>query len=170
MANYKFIVDYLQVFLQKKVDAMRLKLTASNAVATDNLRAGMEFNVLVFQDRIEGTITMPKDEEGKDYWQYVDLGVDGTREGHGSPFKFRNEKVSIGFERKLAGWIKAKYGEGVGFRKRGEYYGLGVSIKRHGIRPTRFFSDVITNTTTREFGDDIIKKFKINVSDHTTHA
>lgn len=161
------ITDYLQGFLQKKVDEMRQKLTDSRAVATDNLRAGIAFRVLIYPNHIEGVISVPTDEEGNNYSQYVDLGVDGTKRKFGSPFKFRNERVSVGMERKLAFWIKAKYGAGKGFVKRGDYYGLGVQIKRRGIRPTRFFSDVITESTTREFGDSLLKTFKINVSDNT---
>lgn len=170
--NYKQIADHLRLKLQERVDKMKSILEQKNAIATANLYQGIEAHVVVYPDRIEGRITAPTDEDGEAYHEFVDKGVSGFTGGvQSSPFKFKSLGVGEEFEEKLANWMKAKYGEGVGWQPRdvegrNSFYGLGVHIKKKGIRPTGFISDVLTDDTpkllmadlTRKFGEDFFNR------------
>jgi len=159
------VSDFLRGYLQSKTDNMRDNLLKHGSVATDNLRAGIAFDVKIFPDHVEGTISMPTNEDGTEYWAFIDRGIHGTRGSRapGSPFRFKNEKVSHKFERSIASWIKAKYGIGKGIMsKPGEYYGMGVSIKRKGIKATHFFSDEINVDTIADVAAQVKNLFKFN--------
>lgn len=151
MASIDEFATELQGYLQTKVDAMRRNLTESKSVATDNLRAGIDFEVEVTQTQVIGTIFMPTDEKGLEYWAFIDRGVSGTERSFDSPFRFKNDKVSLGMERSIARWMKAKYGVGLGTNApKWQFYMLAKKVKRQGIEPTNFFSDEINTETLQE--------------------
>lgn len=152
-----------QSFLQSKVDTMKDILLSKGIGPGATISQSITVRADIYTDRVEGVISVDKSIEGDEYWEYVDKGVDGTRKSHGSPFKFKNERVSLGMEKALANHMKKKYGEGFGFRKRGELYGLGVHTKRYGIRPTRFFSDTINAGTLPEFSKYVGSKFSLRI-------
>lgn len=165
MVTADIIAEKVRIFLQNRVDTMKSILAQRGITPDVNiLPFTIAPHVFIYPDHIEGVIKVDKNAENEDYWQYVDLGVDGTRQSNGSPFKFRNEKVSVRFEKSIANFMKRKYGEGFGYRKRGEWYGLGVVTKRKGLKPTRFFSDVITANTLKELSDELRMSFKIDVT------
>lgn len=151
-------------FLQNKVDRMKDILASKGVGYGSTISQSITVTApKISIDRMEVTIAVDKSEDNVEYWEFVDQGVSGTRNSQGSPFRFKNERVSFKMERALANHMKRKYGEGKGFRKRGEYYGLGVHIKREGIRPTRFYSDTITPNTLNEFSKEVGSKFKVEI-------
>jgi hypothetical protein len=94
------------------------------------------------------------------YYKFVDSGVQGLKGGTSKKgYKFRNQGVSKSMLDSLEAWVKR---EGIAFRNtkkavtvreqkratitsvsRATAYGIGVSIKRKGLKPTMFWTDAL---------------------------
>jgi hypothetical protein len=94
------------------------------------------------------------------YYKFVDSGVQGLKGGTSKKgYKFRNQGVSKSMLDSLEAWVKR---EGIAFRNtkkavtvreqkratitsvsRSTAYGIGVSIKRKGLKPTMFWTDAL---------------------------
>lgn len=162
----EIIANQLLPFMQKRVDDMRKRLIDNGVSEGSNLVQSIAPDIRIYPDRVEGVISMALNEQGEPYHQWLDEGVDGVERSQGSPFSFKNLKVSESMEKSLATWIKAKYGEGKGFdSKRGEWYGLGVNVKKRGIKRTQFISGVVGDKLLGELGEELTKEFGVKVFD-----
>jgi hypothetical protein len=162
----EIIADKLLPFMNQKVEQMRQRLIDNGVSEGSNLVQSIAPDIRIYPDRVEGVISLATDENGQPYHQWLDEGVDGTEQPQGSPFSFKNNKVGIDMEKSLATWIKAKYGEGKGFdSKRGQWYGLGVNVKKRGIKRTQFISGIVGDKLLGELGQQISKDFGVKILD-----
>lgn len=166
MNSSEVIADLLLPFMQTRVDQMRQRLIDNGVSEGSRLVQSIAPEIKVYPDRVEGVIKVDKDENGQPYHQWLDEGVDGVEQSQGSPFAFKNLKVGVDMEKSLATWIKAKYGEGMGSdSERGDWYGLGVNVKKRGIKRTQFISGVVGDKLLGDLGQDISQKFGVKVMD-----
>lgn len=118
----------------------------------------------------------------EDYWKFVDAGVDGTKTKHGSPYSFKdgNKPVNLGA---MLDFIKVrgikpkqtkvnakrikrvrnktikKAVKQIGRDKalKQAAFAMGIHVKRHGIKPTHFFTDVINDDLKKRLTADLSK-------------
>lgn len=116
----------------------------------------------------------------EDYWKFVDAGVDGTKTKWGSPYHFKNGNKPVNMGAMLD-FIKVrgikpkqtkvnskqiktvrnkkikKAVKQVGRDKalKQASFALGLYVKRHGIKPTHFFTDVINNGLKERLTKDL---------------
>lgn len=105
------------------------------------------------------------------YYDFVNKGVNGTLVKHGSEYSFKNIGVSKAFLKSLMSWKKfnvranrnedqskgksglQKKRQSLTDAKESSAYGLGVYIKRNGIKPIHFFD----KPAAKYFGNSFIK-------------
>ena len=166
MNQSEIIADKVLPFLQERVDQMRQRLIDNGVSEGSALVQSIVTDVRIYPDRVEGIISLDTDEDGKSYHPFLDEGVDGVEQSQGSPFSFKNLGVSKAMEKSLATWIKSKYGEGKGYdSERGNWYGLGVNVKKRGIKRTEFISGVIGDKLLGELGTELMNQFGVKVFD-----
>lgn len=164
----EIIADKLVPFLQKRVEDMRQRLIDNGVDPGSRLVQSIAPDVKIYPDRVEGIISLDRDDNGNEYHQWIDEGVNGLEQSQDSPFSFKTLKVGEQMEKSLATWIKAKYGEGMGYdSKRGEWYGLGVNVKKRGIKRTQFVSGVIGDKLLGQLGKELANEFGVKIFDET---
>lgn len=160
------IADFLLPYIQGKVDEMRQKLIDGGVSEGSKLMQSITPDVKIYPDSVQAIISMDTNEEGVPYYEFIDKGVDGVEQSQGSPFAFKSLKVGVDMEKSLASWMKEKYGEGAGYdSERGDFYGLGVNIKKRGIKPTHFITDVLGNNILNDVSDKMVNNFGVKVFD-----
>lgn len=143
--NFPTIAQTLAKRVDEAITAMRVNLTENDSIASDNLRAGIDFNTQIFGTKVECRITMA------DYWKSVDLGQKpGTRvavdkimlwmaqKGIDGRPSIRQKKVFKG-SKKLRSSIKTLNRQQIAQR-------IVNKIYRVGTKATYFASDVINET------------------------
>jgi hypothetical protein len=115
----------------------------------------------------------------KDYWQFIEHGVNGTKENKGSKFSFKNDTVRIPVKG-LEQWIQkrniriqtAQKGKAKGLAiakgRKSLAYAMSVSIKRKGIEPRPFVDKIMTKELMDELktgmakilGEEVLATFK----------
>ena len=115
-----------------------------------------------------------------DYWKFVDKGVDGTVTSQGSEYKYKKngKRIPLDAMKKFiaARGLSPKQLVTKGSKKVSKAkkqtaldsfaWALGISIKRKGLRPTHFFTNVINESLkdklTKEISEAIKKDIEIN--------
>jgi hypothetical protein len=119
------------------------------------------------------------------YYDFINKGVNGTLVKHGSEYSFKNIGVSKAFLKSLMGWkkfnvranknedqTKGKSGlqkkrQSATDAKESSAYGLGVYIKRNGIKPIHFFdkpaAKYFGKTFARQLSKELGKDLKVNI-------
>jgi hypothetical protein len=168
MALNDKILEFLQVW-QAKVGDSALK-AVNDAVDYNNQQTDLQpvFNVSFAGGSVKWTLGF-----NKDYWQYIEKGVDGTQRKHGSPFSFKNDKDRIPVKG-LSQWIekrgiRVQIKEGVKGKqkslniekgRKSLAFALSISIKRKGIKPKPFVDNILTQELRDEFKAGMTKIFK----------
>jgi hypothetical protein len=144
--------DILTEIGNKAIEMLKESLQNVDRVASSRLSQSIiAMPVRVFNQSLILEIKM------EEYWKFVDRGVDGTQVSHGSPYKFKSGKTlpSQPMLRHIANRGE-KYdpivSQMIAKRKRKPLsrdkarkslaFALGVNIRRRGIKPTNFASDV----------------------------
>ncbi len=118
-----------------------------------------------------------------DYWKFVDKGVDGTKQSRGSEYKYKKNGKRIpldamlklikfrGLVSKSVAKPNKRVNKKLGAKKINAAYtsyawALGAVIKRDGLRPTHFFTNVINEDLkqrlTKEISEALKKDIEIN--------
>ena len=130
-----------------------------DTATTGNLAASIDGHVIPSKNRL--TLQIEFGDKGE-YWAYVDKGVDGWQNSHGSMFKFKRNGKRIPLEAmrsviRLAGLVpkKVQLKSGKTNRKLSKAtledarnqmaWAMGNVIKKEGIKPTHFFTNVIND-------------------------
>ena len=118
-----------------------------------------------------------------DYWKFVDKGVDGWKQSRGSEYKYKKNGKRIPLDAmkkfiKFRGLVpksvakpNKRVNKKLGAKKINAAYesyawALGAVIKRDGLRPTHFFTNVINeylkDKLTKEISEALKKDIEIN--------
>jgi hypothetical protein len=179
-----FIDDWGIKVQQSAIDVLTKTVAYSTGTApelVDSIRTNVEF---LSGGGVRWTLSM------KDYWQFIEFGVDGTEKSQGSKFKFKSGGKPIPKEamekfidtRGITFKSLKKYGRGKGLEsislksrkkvrkslkdltyeqeKKTLSFILGRSIKKHGIKPRPFRSDIITPELKKELYDGLREIYK----------
>jgi hypothetical protein len=131
-------------------------------IITTTTKAGSKITIMIGYD---------KRNPANKYYDFVNKGVNGTLVKHGSEYSFKNIGVSKAFLKSLMSWKKfnvranrnedqskgksglQKKRQSITDAKESSAYGLGVYIKRNGIKPIHFFD----KPAQKYFGNSFIK-------------
>lgn len=161
----------LDNYRQKFIDALHSSLEKHDRVSGGGLFQSVKAGVKVYGQKVVLEIRM------EDYWKFVDEGVDGTKKSVGSQYKFKIGKpiplsavkmfianrgivpaMSISKHKKSLK-IKGKGKLSSKLRKavvdpKGQLdsmaRAMGVNIKKHGIKPTHFATEVMHESNLLE--------------------
>jgi len=137
--------DIMIAFEQKFIDALQASLEKNDKATPGTLWQSVKANTKVFGQSVVLEISM------NDYWKFVEKGVDGTMIKHGSPFKFKASGKAI----PKSAIDKFIANRGLPHKKKGLAFLIGRSIKRKGIKPTHFASDVMEGSLMKEFSREL---------------
>lgn len=169
--------EVLKAFEKKFIDALRKSLVDSGRDSTHELWNSIDAETFIFGQRVELHITM------NDYWKFMDKGVDGYKVSVGSPYKYKNNGKPIPYDAMLKfigdrniqpTMSIAAHKKSIVTTKRGlkridkkiakanlrnAYkslaWALGRSIKKKGINPTHFASEVMEGNLIKEMSKEI---------------
>lgn len=152
---------------------------ANNLIRADRVATGKGAeSIAVGRPEKEGS-TLHVDVSMNYYLQFVDKGVKGTRGGSGE-YSFKNDKPGGKMIKAITAWLtteKRKAKTNVGGKpitkrekKRKTITGsaksaawpIAISIKRKGLKPTKFMTDAIKETR-KDFKSEFGKTLKIDV-------
>lgn len=163
------------------VGTAQQNLVDVNRVDTGKLSESLK---IINPQVINGTV-MQVDIEANFYYQFVDLGVRGTRGGNGY-FQFRNEHVSKKMLAAIHEWVKREGIKGTsdrmyrGISKREDRrkkladsieagaktksiaYAIAKAVKIKGLKRTNFFSNAL-NETGKAVDEYIGKAFSVDI-------
>lgn len=118
-----------------------------------------------------------------DRYAFTDKGVNGLEQSHGSPYSFKTKKPSLGMQRSIKSWLRRRGARAMKYKaisrterkdkaiKRmktksdsqdGLAWAVATSIKKKGIKPTRFFTKAV-KSTEKEFKKEIAAGFKLDI-------
>lgn len=172
------LADYANAFIGTAVDNINKKGSVSKGVMASDL----EFQVTRTGQSYEIAIGYPLTSPAAEYYDFQNKGVSGTKTKHPSPYSFKNAYPSRKMVSQILEWMKTaniqsrnedqKFNQSKLQSKRQSMaeaqqalaYGIAASIKRKGIKPTRFFDDAITSTFNNDFINVLGKALAADVS------
>jgi len=163
-----FLDDWGKRVQQNAIDVLTKTVAYGTGTApelTESIRTNVEF---LSGGGVRWTLSM------KDYWQFIEFGVDGTEKSQGSKFKFKDKQppqsAMLNFIDKRDIRVKLKTGlkgktKTLAIEKQNKSLAflLGRSIKKHGIKPRPFRSDIITPELKKELYDGLREIYKLPV-------
>jgi hypothetical protein len=168
------------IFLKYRADLiqdLRESLIAVDRDQPGNLLESIDGFIKVEFNNISFELVM------NDYWKFVDKGVDGWKQSRGSEYKYKRNTKRIPLDAmlkliKFRGLVpesvekpNKRVNKKLGAKKinaaRESYaWALGAVIKRDGLKPTHFFTDVINENLkqrlTKEISEALKKDIEIN--------
>lgn len=165
------------IFLKYRADLiqdLRESLISVNRDQPGNLLQSIDGLIKVQSNNISFELVM------NDYWKFVDKGVDGTVTSQGSEYKYKKngKRIPLDAMKKFiaARGLSPKQLVTKGSKKVSKAkkqtaldsfaWALGISIKRKGLKPTHFFTNVINESLkqrlTKEISEAIKKDIEIN--------
>jgi hypothetical protein len=176
MATNKIVQDILDDYSQKFIDALQDSIKKHDRLASGGLWESVKATTKVFGQSIVLEISM------EDYWKFVDKGVDGWETKVGSEFKYTKagkpipldavkkfiasrgiglKSMSIAKHKTLSsikgkGKLSKKLKKAINTSQYDSIaWAMGYNIKKHGIKPTHFASDVMDGNLLDNFKKDI---------------
>lgn len=180
--------EIIATYEQKFINALQSSLEKyGKADGQQNLWQSVKATTKIFGQKIVLEISM------EDYWKFVDKGVDGTKVKHGSEYAFKSGGKPIPLSAvksfianrgitpamsiskyKKASLIKGKGKLSKKLKKavlkqnkqdelNSTAWAMGVSIKRKGIKPTHFATEVMDGNLLTQFKNDITKAVGRNI-------
>lgn len=114
----------------------------------------------------------------EDYWKFVDQGVNGLNVAQGSPFSFKTKNPSRAMVQEIEGWLKRagasseninrsiskKESVGLKFAGSSKAFAVARSIKRRGLKPTKFFTNALEQFNREVASNALINAARIDVT------
>lgn len=153
-------------------------LNRSGSTATGELESSMSISDIA----INGS-RMSCDVLIADRWEFTDQGVNGVEVNRGSKFSFKTKKPSLGMQRSIKSWLRKRGERAMKYKaisrterkdqkiKRmkagadsqdGLAWAVATSVKKKGIKPTKFFTKAI-QSTEQKFADAIAEGVKLDI-------
>lgn len=174
--------DNVQATLLRMAESVVVKaqanLNRSGATATGDLESSLHYEDVKF----EGT-KMFVNVLILDRYKFTEHGVNGLENSVGSPYSFKTKKPSIGMKNSIKSWLRQRGKRAMKYKaisrterkdqgiKRmkakadsqdGLAWAVATSIKKKGIKPTKFFSKAV-KVTEKEFKKEIAAGFKLDI-------
>ena len=180
----KYLLGAAKTFLDRAKDNIR----KNNLIASGNLESDLTFETEIGQDTYIINIGYPAQSKASEYYDYVNKGVRGYVSGSpNSTYKFKNPYPNRKMAANIFSWanklrIRDKYDANVnktqfGKKKAGLTkmlseaqnkkrlaYAIASSIKKKGIKKSRFFDDARDFAFGQEFVDGLAKIYGKQVS------
>jgi hypothetical protein len=154
------------VFLKYRAELikdLRQSLIKANRDQPGKLLQSIDATINVTVNNVSFSIEM------EDYWKFVDKGVDGTEQSQGSEYKYKKNGKRIPLDamkkfvaaRGLTPKPKSKKVrktlKNVSNTKNLDSlaWAIGVNIKKKGLEPTHFFTDIINESLKKRMTADI---------------
>lgn len=175
----KYLLGTAKTFLDRAKDNIRKQ----SLIASGNLESDLTFEFEAGNNKYTISIGYPKDSPASEYYDFVNKGVKGYVSGNpNSKYKFKSPYPSKKMVLNVLKWakklsIRDKYDAKVnksGFgkkrasvtkmaneanSKKGLAYAISSSIKKKGIKKSRFFDDAKEFTFGQEFVDGLSKVY-----------
>lgn len=174
--------DNVQLTLIRMAESIISKaqanLNRTGSEATGQLEKSLHFKDAVFEGN-----KMIVDVMILERYKFIDSGVNGVEKSHGSPYSFKNKYANKAMATELLKWMRVrgrramKY-KGISRTERKDKaikkrtakaddlkalaYATAVSIKKKGIKPTKFFTKAV-KSTEKEFKKEIAAGFKLDI-------
>lgn len=162
------------------VDALKKNLEKHDSIASRKLFQSIRFDIKIFGSSYIFQIIM------EDYWDYVDKGIKGSESSSlapNSPYQYKDKiakvseierwitqkgiKVEISknksdiFKKLKNKTVKKSFRQkSILSQRKSMAFGIATNIKKHGVKPTNFYSDVINAKFWTDFKNDIAKTLK----------
>lgn len=135
---------------QEIIDRLGGKLREYDAVASNRLKQ----SIVSVDESAPGTVNVALSAEF--YWKYVNYGVNGTTISHGAPTWGKSPGSTLTFKDAISEWIRDR---GIQANPGTTYDQLAFlimnKIKRDGIEPRPFFSDVVNPALSRAISKSV---------------
>lgn len=147
--------DLLMGIHQEVIDRLNDKITSYDAIASNRLKQ----SIISFDKSTPGKITLEMSAEF--YWKYVNYGVNGTAVNHGAPTWGSAPSSTGTFKDNILKWIQDR-----GIKANpGQTYDqmaflIMAKIKRDGIKPRPFFTEVVNKELETYLNKSVASVFK----------
>ena len=161
MATNKIVQDILDDYSQKFIDALQESIQKHDRLASGGLWESVKAQTKVFGQSIVLEISM------EDYWKYVDGGRKAGGKmpplapmlkhiaDRGQRWNPVAQTISKQYKDKKGKTIIRKKPLDMNTARKTLAFLIGRSIKKHGIKPTHFASEVMDSNLLDEFKKDI---------------
>jgi hypothetical protein len=174
--------DNVQATLLRMAESVISKaqanLNRSGAEATGELEKSLHFEDVKF----EGT-KMYVDVLVLERYKFTDQGVNGVEKSHGSPYSFKTKYANKKMATELLKWMRVRGRRAMKYKAiskterkdksikrktaksddlKSLAYATAVSIKKKGIKPTKFFTKAV-KSTEKEFKKELAAGFKLDI-------
>lgn len=167
----KTVSDVFLKYRAELIADLRESLINVNRDQPGDLLQSIDAKVTVQSNKVSFELEM------NDYWQFVDEGVDGTVTSQGSQFKYKKngKRIPLDAMKKFiaARGLRPKQLGAKGSKKVSKVkkqtaidsfaWALGISLKRKGIKPTHFFTNVINDSLKARLTKDISEALKKDI-------
>ena len=134
---------------------------------THNLSQSIKFEAKILGNQFQFTLSMA------DYYDFINKGVSGTEQiQQGTDYRFRNPNPSPKHVEEVFNWMNYRglfKAKGSKFRpkgslkdiivgsKDGQAFGMTKGIKKHGIKGSHFYDEVVTTDRLKRLSTDLTK-------------
>lgn len=167
----KTVSDVFLKYRAELIADLRESLINVNRDQPGDLLQSIDARITVQSSKVSFEILM------NDYWQFVDEGVDGTITSQGSQFKYKKngKRIPLDAMKKFiaARGLRPKQLVTTGSKKVSKAkkqtsidsfaWALGISLKRKGIKPTHFFTNVVNEDLKARLTKDISEALKKDI-------
>lgn len=153
------------------METLREEIVKSGAVSSGAL-SNFTYDVHADTYALRIEVNLPE------YYKYLNEGVNGLQDKHGSQYSFRYMGVSQKMADALVSWLKFKSilprsrVTGRFITRRAGAYAIGMGLKKHGIRPRNFMAEAkkrneqtikeLKRMVIRGLTEDILTELKTN--------
>tara|TARA_R110000868_G_scaffold36781_1_gene130226 strand:- start:864 stop:1382 length:519 start_codon:yes stop_codon:yes gene_type:complete len=149
------IDDVLNIHAQKWIEKLRASLQSNNKVATGSLESSMIPVVDSSPNYVSVTILSNK------YGKFVDKGVSGTKVKYNTPYSYKTKQPPVSVIKQFManrGIVPREGNTPEAITSLA--FLIARSIKKKGLKPTKFVSEAIGDDEIAALKKDIIKAIK----------
>lgn len=172
------LAQYANAFIGEAVR----NINENGSVSKGTMASDLEFQVTRNGASYEIAIGYPTTSPASEYYDFQNKGVNGTKRPQSSPYSFKTAYPSRKMVTEILEWMKTanissrnedqkqslsklqSKRKSMAEAQEDTAYGIAMSIKRKGIKPTRFFDDAITATFNKDFINVLGKALAADVS------
>jgi len=173
-ATAQVLVDMAGVLISEA----QSNLNKAGAEATGELESSIKARDIDVNGSVMGI-----DIELLDRYKFTDEGVNGVEQSQGSQFSFKTIRPNIGMKNSIKKWLRIRGKRATKYKpisktetkdrkiaavrgkadsQEGLAWAVATSIKKKGIKKTKFFTNAVKETG-RQFKDRLAQGFKIDI-------